>query len=123
MKNNKKSHAVKIGIMAKNNNKKNLKEKQVGIQNFVDIYAIRIASCLSSRPKTRTEISAELRDIPIASVYRKIDKLERCEIIRKVTTPSTNKRIRKRQNDLYEIIPKNSVKEIIAALNKECIMK
>ena len=81
--------------MTKNNNKKNLKEteteKQVGIQKLLDIHAIRIASCLLSRPKTRTEINTELRDIPIASVYRKIDKLERCEIIRKVTTLSTNK--------------------------------
>ena len=71
---------------------------------------MRIASCLKSGSKTRAEISGELKSIPIASVYRKIKKLEKFGIIRKATpaTPS-NKKYKKRHNDLYELVSEKFV--------------
>ena len=70
------------------------------------MYAFTIFLHLSGNPKTRTEIVAELREIPKASIYRKIKEMEKFGLIRQVI-PSHKKR--KRNNVTYENTSRNFV--------------
>ena len=81
-----------------NNNNNNKKEK--GIRNFVDVHAMTILLCMSKNSKTSAEMAAELQEIPKATLYRKIKKLEKSELIRKVTPTRRKPRA---NNAVYEI--------------------
>ncbi len=81
-------------------------DKEKGIQNFVDMQAITILLHLSGNPKTRSEMAAELREIPIMSIYRKIKEMERFGLVRPII-PSHKKR--KRNNVTYENTSRNFV--------------
>ena len=86
--------------MKKVSNNDNDNKKEKGIRNFVDVQAMTILLHLSGNPKTSAEIEKELKEIPKASLYRKIKKLEKFELIRKVTPPH---RKPKANNVLYEV--------------------
>ena len=82
-------------------------DEKGGMQNFVDMQAIKILLHLSGNPKTRSEMRTELREIPSMSLYRKIIKLEEFGLIRQIQSSANKKR--KRNNAMYEITSRNFV--------------
>ncbi len=82
------------------------KKEEKDIRNFVDMQAITILLHLSGSPKTRSELIAELKEIPSMSLYRKMDKLEEFGLIRKIMPP--HKKM-KRNNIMYESTSRNFV--------------
>ncbi len=69
------------------------------MKNFIDMQAITILMYLSKIQRTRSEMAAELREIPSMSLYRKINKMEKCGLVCKVTSSSSRK---KKRDILYE---------------------
>jgi len=61
---NKKSTNNKIKEMSNRN-----------MKNFIDVQTITLLLYLSGNPKTRSEMMIELKEIPPASLYRKIKSL------------------------------------------------
>ena len=68
----------------------------------MDIQAITILLYLSRNPKTRSELMIELKEIPLASLYRKINKLEKFGLIRSTI-------YKKEKRTMYESITQNFV--------------
>ena len=68
------------------------------MKNFIDVQSITILMYLSKIQRTRAEMVAELREIPSMSLYRKINKMEKCGLVCKVTSSSS----KKKRDILYE---------------------